>query len=111
METTSDSPLPTRPIQYSACFICGDPIRRATIPPLIWVHNDMGGLRDHVAIPDVDLHATQAAEIERARILAQVEALEPLLDVHRLDGGYDCCGCSTLNKLHEDVLAIIRGES
>lgn len=43
-----------KPIQTAWCFHCGVEIRRAQIPPLIWVHNDMGGLRDHDALPDVD---------------------------------------------------------
>ena len=44
---------------------------------------------------------------ERARIKAAVQALGPLLDMDKYNGGYDCCGCSTTYDLHEHVLAII----
>ena len=51
----------------------------------------------------------QAAAAERARIRQAVEALGPLLDVGQYQGGYDCCGCSTLNQLFDDVMSIIDG--
>ena len=43
-----------------------------------------------------------------------VAALEPLLDVEKGMGGYDCCGCATVGYLWTDALAAIdalRGES
>jgi hypothetical protein len=43
-----------------------------------------------------------------AKCIAAVEALEPLLFVDKHHGGYDCCGCSTLDALHEDALAAMR---
>ena len=44
----------TEPVQKAWCFVCGVEIRRSTMPPAIWVHNDMDGLRDHDALPDID---------------------------------------------------------
>lgn len=43
-----------------------------------------------------------------------VASLEPLLDRHKSEGGYDCCGCATIDYLLTDALAAIdalRGES
>jgi hypothetical protein len=59
----------SNPIQTAWCFICGNEIRRSTIPPAIWVHNDMGGLRDHDALPDVDeaVRDALAAVVQRAQ--------------------------------------------
>ena len=36
-----------------------------------------------------------------------VKALAPMLNVAKWEGGYDCCGCSTLDKLHDDSVAAI----
>lgn len=52
----------------------------------------------------------QGRDAERARIKAAVEALGPLLSVDKHKGGYDCCGCSTMVDLFDDVLSIIDGK-
>ena len=36
-----------------------------------------------------------------------VKALAPMLNVAKWEGGYDCCGCSTLHQLHDDAVAAI----
>ena len=36
-----------------------------------------------------------------------VETLDPLLDIEKHKGGYDCCGCDTPDKLLYDALAAI----
>ena len=57
------------------------------------------------------LRACEQRVLDAAR--AAVEALEPLLDVEKRNGGYDCCGCTTPGKLLADALAAIdalRGE-
>ena len=43
-----------------------------------------------------------------AKCIKAVEALEPLLFVDKWHGGYDCCGCSTLDALHEDSINAMR---
>ena len=40
--------------------------------------------------------------------LEAVEKLKPLLGEIPENGGYDCCGCSTLDKLLQDSLSAIR---
>lgn len=66
---------------------------------------------DEIAYANLRAASAYAAGVsdERARIKAGVKALTPLLDVAKFKGGYDCCGCSTLSELHEDVLAVIEG--
>ena len=51
------------------------------------------------------LRACEQRVLDAAR--AAVEALEPLLDVEKRNGGYDCCGCTTPGKLLDDALAAI----
>ena len=46
-----------------------------------------------------------ATGVQAAR--GAVAALEPLLDVTKSDGGYDCCGCVTPGYLWTDALAAI----
>jgi hypothetical protein len=61
---------------------------------------------------EVSYDAGHAAALDAAR--DAVAAMEPLLSETPLHGGYDCCGCSTLDQLHADALAAIdalRGES
>jgi len=36
--------------------------------------------------------------------IAEVESLRPLLFVSKYDDGYDCCGCTTLDYLHSDII-------
>lgn len=36
-----------------------------------------------------------------------VKELAPMLNVAKWKGGYDCCGCSTLDQLHDDAGAAI----
>jgi hypothetical protein len=50
--------------------------------------------------------ATQFARIED-RFSAE---LEPLLGVSDLNGGYNCCGCSTYQGIYEHALRIVREE-
>jgi hypothetical protein len=45
------------------------------------------------------------AALDEAR--AAFSCLEPLLDVEKRNGGYDCCGCTTPGKLLDDALAAI----
>ena len=52
-----------------------------------------------------ELRACDQRVLDAAR--AAVEALEPLLDVEKRNGGYDCCGCTTPGKLLADALAAI----
>jgi len=33
----------------------------------------------------------------------KMESLRPLLAESKYDGGYDCCGCSTLGNLYGDI--------
>ena len=47
----------------------------------------------------------RAAGLDAAR--EAVNGLEPLLDVEKRSGGYDCCGCTTPGKLLADALAAI----
>lgn len=47
----------------------------------------------------------RAAALYAAR--EAVAALEPLLDVEKGMGGYDCCGCATVGYLWTDALAAI----
>ena len=44
------------------------------------------------------------------KAVERVTALEPLLSVDKWDGGYDCCGCSTLSNLFADAVTAVRGE-
>ena len=46
-----------------------------------------------------------------AKCITAVEALRPLLFVDKYDGGYDCCGCSTLDQLHDDAIVALRALS
>lgn len=41
----------------------------------------------------------------------RVETLKPRLWMNTFEGGYDCCGCSTLIDFYEDAIDAIRGES
>lgn len=41
-------------------------------------------------------------DIEKIREM--IKAKEPLLEKDKYDGGYDCCGCSTLRTLLEDIM-------
>ncbi len=41
----------------------------------------------------------------------RVETLKPRLWMTTFEGGYDCCGCSTLMDLYDDALAAIKGDS
>lgn len=46
----------------------------------------------------------------RASLADEVEArLAPLLDVSKYEGGYHCCGCSTLADVLDDAVRLIRG--
>jgi hypothetical protein len=36
-----------------------------------------------------------------------IAALEPMLDVNKHNGGYDCCGCSTPAMLLDDAVTAI----
>jgi hypothetical protein len=36
--------------------------------------------------------------------IAEVESLRSLLFVSKYDGGYDCCGCTTLDSLYSDMI-------
>jgi hypothetical protein len=88
------------PIQTAYCFYCGVEIRRSTVPPAIWVHNDYHGLREHDALPDVDeavRDALLAAEIRVAKVFA---------DAHRLmsDGHY-----SYIVPSSDEVIEAVRG--
>lgn len=40
-----------------------------------------------------------------------VKALEPLLEVDKYSGGYDCCGCGTLYDLYDDAMTAIEALS
>ena len=40
----------------------------------------------------------------------RVEALKPKLWITQRDGGYDCCGCNTLDELYEDCIDAIKGD-
>lgn len=51
------------------------------------------------------LRACEQRVLKAAR--EAVAALEPLLDVTKSDGGYDCCGCVTPGYLWTDALAAI----
>ena len=53
----------------------------------------------------VDKQTAYAAGLDAAR--EAVAALEPLLDVEKGMGGYDCCGCATVGYLWTDALAAI----
>lgn len=45
----------------------------------------------------------------KAKILKKIESeIEPKLDKDKWDGGYDCCGCSTYEKIVDDIVAIIK---
>lgn len=46
-----------------------------------------------------------AAGLNAAR--EAVAALEPMLDVNKHNGGYDCCGCSTPAMLLDDAVTAI----
>ena len=46
-----------------------------------------------------------AAGLDAAREV--VATFEPLLDIEKRKGGYDCCGCDTTYRLYEDALAAI----
>lgn len=61
------------PMQNAWCFVCGNPIRRATMPPLIWVHNTMEGPADkHLAMPDVDEVRREALDAARDAVAAAI---------------------------------------
>lgn len=49
----------------------------------------------------------RAAALNAAREV--VATFEPLLDIEKREGGYDCCGCDTTYRLYEDALAAIEG--
>lgn len=51
---------------------------------------------------------TEAAANAYARAIAAVVALEPRLRVTLREGGYDCCGCSTLDELYLDVIDALK---
>lgn len=38
------------------------------------------------------------------------DEIEPKLDRPPGEGGYDCCGCSTYDRIVDDVVALIRSE-
>jgi len=40
----------------------------------------------------------------------RVETLKPRLWMTTFEGGYDCCGCSTLMDLYDDAIAAIKGD-
>jgi hypothetical protein len=44
-----------------------------------------------------------------AKATEAVQVLEPLLAEGKNQGGYDCCSCSTPEKLYEDVIITIKG--
>lgn len=49
---------------------------------------------------------------EREALAQQVDAeVRPLLDVGRMQDGYDCCGCSTYAYILDHCLALIRGQT
>jgi len=50
------------------------------------------------------------AEVITAAV-QRVEALKPMLWMTKREGGYDCCGCNTLDELYEDCIAAIKGDS
>ena len=51
------------------------------------------------------LSACEQRVLDEAR--EAVETLDPLLDVKKHKGGYDCCGCDTPDQLLYDALAAI----
>ena len=46
-----------------------------------------------------------------AAAVQRVEAFRPLLGRTPFEGGYDCCGCNTLDELYEDCIAAITTSS
>ena len=56
-----------------------------------------------------NLHLAEMQGHNRALTAAReaVETLDPLLDIEKHKGGYDCCGCDTPDKLLYDALAAI----
>lgn len=36
--------------------------------------------------------------------------LEPLLEQHKREGGYNCCGCPTYHEIYDHALRIVREE-
>jgi hypothetical protein len=38
------------------------------------------------------------------KCISEIELLRPLLSVSKYNGGYDCCGCSTLDDLYFDII-------
>jgi len=44
-------------------------------------------------------------------LLHRIETeVRPLLDLGKYEGGYDCCGCTTYDRIVDDVVRIIREE-
>jgi hypothetical protein len=78
-----------------------DPLCSYYKPGVFW--------ESHVCVT-CDLIA-KAREDMLAKCIAAVEALRPLLFVDKYDGGYDCCGCSTLDQLHDDAIVALRALS
>ena len=54
-------------------------------------------------------HDAEIRADEREKAAQRVEALEPKLDMSKWDGGYDCCGCSTLYRLFDEAVDAARG--
>ena len=44
-----------------------------------------------------------------AKCISEIESLEPLLSISKYDGGYDCCGCTTLHDLYSDIIQKLKG--
>jgi|688.fasta_scaffold192437_2 hypothetical protein len=58
---------------------------------------------DVIGCDDCNLIA-KVREDQTQRCVAAVETLEPLLDIDKFKGGYDCCGCSTTSDVYIDSI-------
>jgi hypothetical protein len=48
----------------------------------------------------------------RRQIAGRIRAeVEPLLELDKWDGGYNCCGCGTYDMILEHCIAIVEGRT
>jgi hypothetical protein len=54
---------------------------------------------------------TESTDEERQALADKLEReIRPLIHEVTFKGGYDCCGCSTYDKILDHAIAIVRGE-